>query len=422
MPADERQMLPARGTGGLYKTFLIRIDLCIGRPFFWRASSWSILFGLGLALARYKIMTIQKNIVILPGDGIGPEIMRAAVSVLKGCAAEFGHEFNFAEFPFGGSAIDATGEPLPGETLAACRAADAILLGAVGGPKWDAVPLGKRPESGLLALRKALGLYINLRPIDLHAPLYGLSPLRADRAKDVHIDFVRELAGDIYFGKHHVEADASGERATDEAVYTTAEVERVAKYAFARAESRKGKLASVDKANVLTTSQLWRRTVTRLAAEHPSVKLEHLYVDNAAMQLVLAPAQFDVILTSNMFGDILTDLGAALAGSIGLIPSMSCGPGPSLYEPIHGSAPTLAGKDVANPVGMILSAAMMLRESFGMKREAEWIESAVDRVFASGIRTPDTVEPGTTKVGCIEFGERLHAELLETVSHRGQDA
>jgi len=371
-----------------------------------------------LAPARDKNMTVQnKKIVLLPGDGIGPEIMRAAVRVLKESATEFGHEFNFAEFPFGGCAIDATGEPLPPETLAACRAADAILLGAVGGPKWDAVPLGKRPESGLLALRKALGLYINLRPIDLRPPLYGLSPLRADRANDVHIDFVRELAGDIYFGKHQVGADPSGERATDEAVYTTAEVERVAQYAFARAEERKGRLASVDKANVLTTSQLWRRTVTRLAADHPSVKVEHLYVDNAAMQLVLAPAQFDVILTSNMFGDILTDLGAALAGSIGLIPSMSCGPGPSLYEPIHGSAPTLAGKDVANPVGMILSSAMMLRESFGLKREAEWIESAVDRLFASGIRTPDTVEPGTTKVGCVEFGERLSAEMAGA-SHR----
>jgi len=356
-------------------------------------------------------MTMQKKIVLLPGDGIGPEIMRAAVRVLKECAAAFGHQFDFAEFPFGGCAIDATGEPLPAETLAACRAADAILLGAIGGPKWDAVPLTKRPETGLLALRKALGLYVNLRPIDLHAPLQGLSPLRADRASDVHIDFVRELAGDVYFGEHRLEADPSGERATDTGTYTTGEIERVARYAFARAESRKGRVASVDKSNVLAMSQLWRRTVTRVGADHPHVKVEHLYVDNAAMQLVLAPAQFDVILTSNMFGDILTDLGAALAGSIGLIPSMSCGPGPSLYEPIHGSAPTLAGKDVANPVGMILSAAMMLRESFGLKREAEWIESAVDRLFASGIRTTDTVEPGTTKVGCIEFGERLQAEM-----------
>jgi 3-isopropylmalate dehydrogenase len=366
-------------------------------------------------------MTNQKKIVLLPGDGIGPEIMPVAVRVLKDCAAEFDHEFHFAEFPFGGCAIDATGEPLPAETLAACRAAGAILLGAIGGPKWDTVPLAKRPETGLLALRKALGLYINLRPIDLHASLRGLSPLRADRASDVHIDFVRELAGDVYFGEHQLEADPSGERATDAGAYTTGEIERVAQYAFARAETRKGRVASVDKSNVLAMSQLWRKTVTRLAADHPKVKLEHLYVDNAAMQLVLAPAQFDVILTSNMFGDILTDLGAALAGSIGLIPSMSSGPGPSLYEPIHGSAPTLAGKDVANPVGMILSAAMMLRESFGLKREAEWIESAVDRLFTNGIRTPDTVEPGTTKVGCIEFGERLRAEMT-AASQRSQRA
>ena len=353
----------------------------------------------------------KKKIVLLPGDGIGPEIIRVAVRVLGECAVEFGHSFELFEFPFGGCAIDAAGEPLPSETLAACRAADAILLGAIGGPKWDAVPLAKRPETGLLALRQTLGLYINLRPIDLRAPLRGLSPLRAERASNVHIDFVRELAGDVYFGEHRLEADASGEIATDSGAYRTGEIERVAQYAFARAESRKCRVASVDKSNVLAMSQLWRKTVTRLAKEHPGVTLEHLYVDNAAMQLVLAPSQFDVILTSNMFGDILSDLGAALAGSIGLIPSMSVGQGPSLYEPIHGSAPTLAGKDVANPVGMILSATLMLRESFGLAREAEWIESAVDGLFAEGIRTPDTFETGTTKVGCVEFGERLCAEM-----------
>jgi 3-isopropylmalate dehydrogenase len=361
-------------------------------------------------------MTSQnKKIVLLPGDGIGPEIVRVAVRVLQDCAAEFGHVFEFAEFPFGGCAIDAAGAPLPAETLAACKAADAILLGAVGGPKWDAQPIGKRPESGLLALRQELGLYINLRPIDLSPSLRSLSPLHPDRAHNVHIEFVRELAGDIYFGKHQVEADPSGERATDEAVYTTHEIERVAKYAFTRAEARSGRLASIDKANVLATSQLWRRTVTRMAADHPQVKLDHLYVDNAAMQLVLAPSQFDVILTSNLFGDILSDLGAALAGSIGLIPSMSSGPGPSVYEPIHGSAPSLAGKDVANPVGTIFSASMLLRESFGLVREAEWIESAVDRLFVKGIRTPDITEPGTTKVGCMQFGELLHMEMLGSV-------
>jgi 3-isopropylmalate dehydrogenase len=359
-----------------------------------------------------------RKIVLLPGDGIGPEIMQVAVHVLEDCAHEFGHRFEFAEYPFGGCAIDATGEPLPAKTLSACLAADAILLGAVGGPRWDALPVGRRPESGLLALRKQLGLYINLRPIDLRPALRSLSPLAGTRADHVHIDFVRELAGDIYFGEHRVESDPSGERATDEAVYTTGEIERVAKYAFARAEARTGRLASVDKANVLATSQLWRRTVTRLAADHPKVKVEHLYVDNAAMQLVLGPAQFDVILTSNMFGDILSDLGAALTGSIGLIPSMSCGPGPSLYEPIHGSAPQLAGKDVACPVGQILSAAMMLRESFGLAREAEWIESSIDHLFSNGIRTMDIAGPGTTKVGCQEFGERLHTELLAKVGQQ----
>jgi 3-isopropylmalate dehydrogenase len=364
----------------------------------------------------------KKLIVLLPGDGIGPEIVRVAVRVLNDCAAEFGHHFELAEIPFGGCAIDSAGMPLPAETLAACRAADAILLGAVGGAKWDELPIGKRPESGLLALRKELGLYINLRPIDLRPALLAMSPLSADRARNVHFDIIRELAGDIYFGKHRVEADPSGERATDEAVYTTSEVERVANYAFARAEARTGRLASIDKANVLSTSQLWRRTVTRLAADHPGVKLEHLYVDNAAMQLVLAPAQFDVILTSNMFGDILSDLGAALVGSIGLIPSMSCGPGPSLYEPIHGSAPSLAGKDIASPVGTILSASMMLRESFGLRQEAEWIESAVDRLFAQGIRTADIAEPGATTLRCSEFGERLHAEMLDTVERHAQDA
>jgi 3-isopropylmalate dehydrogenase len=353
----------------------------------------------------------RQKIVLLSGDGIGPEIMRVATRAIQDCAKKFDRQLEFAEFPFGGCAIDIAGEPLPPETLAACRGADAVLLGAIGGPKWDGVPLAKRPETGLLALRKSLGLYINLRPIDVRPSLRGLSPLRPDRVADIHIDFVRELAGDVYFGERRLEADPSGERATDAGAYTTGEIERVAEYAFTRAETRKGRVASVDKSNVLAMSQLWRKTVTRLAAAHPSVKLEHLYVDNAAMQLVLAPSQFDVILTSNMFGDILSDLGAALCGSIGLIPSMSIGPGPWLYEPIHGSAPGLAGKDVANPVGMILSASMMLRESFGFKREAEWIESALDRLFEKGIRTQDMSEPGTTKVGCIEFGERLRAEM-----------
>ena len=357
-------------------------------------------------------MTTQiKKIILLPGDGIGPEITRAAVRVLQECAAQFGIKFQFEEFAFGGSAIDKFGEPLPAATLAACQSADAILLAAIGGPKWDSVPPEKRPESGLLALRKALGLYINLRPIDLHAALRGLSTLRPDRAADIHIDFVRELAGDVYFGEHRIDPDPSGERAFDAGAYTTGEVERVAKYAFERATKRKHRICSVDKSNVLAMSRLWRKTVTRMGASYPGLKLEHMYVDNAAMQLVLAPAQFDVILTSNMFGDILSDLGAALVGSIGLIPSMSLGTGPALYEPIHGSAPTLAGKDVANPVGMILSATMMMRESFGLVKEAEFVEAAVDRVFESGMRTTDTMQPGMTQIGCVEFGERVCREL-----------
>ena len=360
----------------------------------------------------------NRTIVLLPGDGIGPEVTRAAAGVLADCAAEFGHHFDFVEMPFGGCAIDATGEPMPDETFTACRNADAILLGAVGGPCWDSMPIGKRAESGLLALRKGLGLYINVRPVELHAPLKNLSPLHPKRASRIRMEIVRELAGDIYFGEHRVEGSNGGERASDVAVYSTGEVERVARYAFARAEKREGRLASVDKANVLASSALWRRTVTRIAADYPGVAVEHLYVDNAAMQLVLAPSQFDVILTGNMFGDILSDEAAALVGSIGLIPSMSCGDGPSLYEPIHGSAPSLAGRDVACPIGAILSACMMLRESFGLALEAEWIESALERVLSQGIRTMDISEPGCTPVGCAEFAERLRGEMHASLEHQ----
>ena len=323
-------------------------------------------------------MTSQnvKKIVLLPGDGIGPEIVGVAVRVLKDCAAKFGHHFDFAEFPFGGCAIDAAGEPLPAETLAACKAADAILLGAVGGPKWDAQPIGKRPESGLLALRKELGP-VHQSSAHRFAGVAARALRRCERiARKTCTSILCASWREIFISASITwRPIASGERAVDEAVYTTGEIERVAKYAFARAEARTGRLASVDKANVMSTSQLWRRTVTRMAAAHPGVKLEHLYVDNAAMQLVLAPAQFDVILTSNMFGDILSDLGAALVGSIGLIPSMSSGPGPSLYEPIHGSAPSLAGKDVACPVGTILSASHDAARKF-------WLEarSRMDRI------------------------------------------
>jgi 3-isopropylmalate dehydrogenase len=356
--------------------------------------------------------TKTKRIALLPGDGIGPEVTRAAVVALETCATAGGHRFEFQELPFGGAGIDAANEPLPRATLDACLHADAVLMGAVGGPRWDARPPGQRPESGLLALRKQLGLYINLRPVRLRPSLIGISPLRPERISVIDIEIVRELAGGIYFGERGLEGREGSERAWDVETYTTPEIERVARYAFIRAERRAKRLASVDKANVLTSSVLWRRTVTRLAAEHPAVKVEHFYVDNAAMQLVLAPGQFDVIVTSNMFGDILSDAAAALVGSIGLIPSMSCGSGPSLYEPIHGSAPTLAGKDVACPVGSILSAAMLLRESFGLADEAGWVESALDRLFAQGVRTVDIAEPNSSVVGCSEFGERLKAEIL----------
>jgi 3-isopropylmalate dehydrogenase len=370
---------------------------------------------------------IRKTIATLPGDGIGPEVTRAAVQLLTDCAASFGHQFEFRELPFGGAAIDRTGGPLPAATLAACRSADAILLGAIGGPKWDSLPLEKRPESGLLALRKSLGLYINLRPIRICEALKSISPLKADRLAGCDFEIVRELAGDIYFGEHETRGHNGNASARDVASYSTAEVERVARYAFERALARNRKVTSVDKANVLATSALWRKTVTTVARHYAGVTLEHMYVDNAAMQLVLKPKQFDVILTSNMFGDILSDEGAALTGSIGLIPSMSCGKsGPALYEPIHGSAPTLAGKDVACPLGAIFSASLMLRESFGLQIEAQSMEAAVDRVLERGYRTADIGEPakgvaganGVRNVGCAEFTEHIRGEMSDVLVHQ----
>jgi 3-isopropylmalate dehydrogenase len=352
-----------------------------------------------------------KKIVLLPGDGIGPEVTRVAADVLRTCAAAGGHNFEFTELPFGGAGIDAAGEPLPAATLKACIAADAILLGACGGPRWDARPPGQRPESGLLALRKGLGLYINLRPVRLRSALAGISPLRPERAGKIDIEIVRELAGGIYFGERGEETVKGVERAWDVETYSTPEIERVARYGFARAEARSRHMTSVDKANVLTSSALWRRTVTKMAAKHPAVELDHMYVDNAAMQLVLAPSRFDVILTSNIFGDILSDGAAALVGSIGLIPSMSLGSGPSLYEPIHGSAPTLAGKDVACPIGAVLSAAMLLGESLGLVAESVAVDVALDRVLERGYRTVDIAEPTGQTVGCARFGELLNAEL-----------
>ena len=362
---------------------------------------------------------LRKTIAVLPGDGIGPEVTRAAVQILGDCATTFNHKFQFRELPFGGDAIDRCGSPLPAETLAGCRSADAILLGAIGGPKWESLPLGTRPEAGLLALRQELGLYINLRPTRLRPSLREISPLRAERLVDCDFEMVRELAGDVYFGEHAIEGKNGKAHARDVANYSVAEIERVARYAFERAAGRSRRLTSVDKANVLATSTLWRKTVTNLAKEYPGVALEHMYVDNAAMQIVLRPAQFDVILTSNLFGDILSDEAAALAGSIGLIPSMSRGgPNqPALYEPIHGSAPTLAGKDAACPLGAILSATMMLRESFGLEIEAQWIETAIDRALDHGYRTSDIAEPGGRAVRSSELTEQIRSELHDVLVH-----
>jgi 3-isopropylmalate dehydrogenase len=352
---------------------------------------------------------LRKTIATLPGDGIGPEVTQAAIEILKDCASAFGHEFEFREYAFGGNAIDKFGNPLPEETLAGCRASDAILLGAIGGPRWEALPFGTRPEAGLLGLRKQLGLYINLRPIRLRPALREISPLRDDRLGNTDFEIVRELAGDIYFGEHKI----SKEKASDLAEYSVSEIKRVARYAFERAAVRKKHLTSVDKANVLASSTLWRDTVTSLSLEYPDISLDHQYVDNAAMQIMLRPAQFDVILTGNMFGDILSDEAAALAGSIGLIPSLSRGhkEDPALYEPIHGSAPTLAGKDVACPLGAVLSATLMLRESFGLEAESNWIESAVDRVLEQGYWTADIARSGGKFVSGSDFTRRIRSEL-----------
>jgi 3-isopropylmalate dehydrogenase len=361
---------------------------------------------------------VRKTIAVLPGDGIGPEVSRAALQLLQDCADVFEHQFEFRQLAFGGAAIDRLGVPLPDETLAGCRSADAILLGAIGGPKWDSLPLDQRPEAGLLRLRKQLGLYINLRPIQRHPALQGISPLRSERIDSLDFEIVRELAGDIYFGEHEHGGEGKDKSASDVARYTAAEIERVARYAFERAAVRNRHVTSVDKANVLATSALWRNTVTEVARNYPHITLEHLYVDNAAMQILLRPAQFDVILTGNLFGDILSDEAAALAGSIGLIPSMSRGAdGPALYEPIHGSAPSLAGKDVACPLGAIYSATLLLRESFGLEVEAQWIESAIDRVLDHGYRTMDIAEPGSRVLRSSEFTEHIRAELHESLVH-----
>jgi len=337
---------------------------------------------------------MRAQIVTLPGDGVGPEVTEAAVAVLDAVAAHFDHHFHFEEHQIGGCAIDATGEPLPAASLEACKAADAVLLGAVGGPKWSDPNAPVRPEQGLLALRAALGVYANLRPLQVHPALASLSPLKNEKLKNVDVLFVRELTGGAYFGAKTRTIDT----ATDECKYTVAEVERVTRRAFQLARERRKHVTSVDKANVLETSRLWRSTVTRIAAEFPDVKLEHQLVDSMAMLLLTQPGKYDVVVTENLFGDILTDEAAALAGSLGLLPSASLGEGKGgLYEPIHGSAPDIAGQGVANPVGAILSAAMLLRHSLGLEQEAATVEAAVADVVEHGPRTRDVGGSAGTK-------------------------
>lgn len=334
---------------------------------------------------------MNARIVLLPGDGIGPEVVAQGAAVLAAVASTFGHTFAFETQLIGGAAIDRTGSALPEETLAACRGADAILLGAVGGPKWDDPAAKVRPEQGLLAIRRGLGLYANLRPVKVNPVLADSSPLRPERLVGVDVLVVRELTGGLYFGEPRLrETTPEGLRAVDTLVYTELEIRRILQLAFRLAQGRRGLVTSVDKANVLETSRLWRELAVETARAFPGVRLEHQLVDSAAMRLVTAAASFDVLVTENMFGDILSDEASVLAGSLGLLPSASLGDGPrGLYEPIHGSAPDLAGKGVANPIGTIASAAMLLRHSLGLEAEASAVEAAIDAALREGARTAD---------------------------------
>ena len=352
---------------------------------------------------------MDRLIVVLPGDGIGPEVTAAAVEVLHRVSERHTLSLRFETLPFGGAAIDAHGEPLPPSVLARCRDASAILLGAVGGPRWAGVPVAIRPEAGLLALRRELGLYANLRPVRPHPSLLDLSPVRRERVEGTDMMVVRELTGGIYFGARSRTTD----RATDECAYTVEEIKRVTHTAATLARARHRRMVSVDKANVLETSRLWRETVTALMAEEfPDVALEHLLVDAMAMYLISRPRDFDVVLTENLFGDILTDETAALTGSLGMMPSASIGAGSrGLYEPIHGSAPDIAGRGVANPYGTILSAAMLLRHSLDEEAAASAIEQAVDAAVSAGVLTPDLGGTARTADATAAVLEALDAEV-----------
>lgn len=353
------------------------------------------------------------NITVMAGDGIGPEVMEQALAVLDAVARKNGFSINKVPALIGGAAIDATGSPLPEATIAAGKASDAVLLGAVGGPKWDGLPGDKRPEAGLLKIRAALGLFGNLRPAVLYPALRAASPLRDEvLGNGLDLLVVRELTGGIYFGARGRKQVDGESAAFDTEQYTVREIARVARLAFEAAEKRGRRLCSVDKANVLESSRLWRETVTALSAQYPEVELSHMYVDNAAMQLVCNPRQFDTIVTSNIFGDILSDEASMLTGSIGMLPSASLGEGSfGLYEPVHGSAPGIAGKNLANPLASILSVAMMLRYSLSQAGAASEIEAAVGHVLEQGLRTADIAAPGKTPIGTKEMGKAVLAAL-----------
>ncbi len=345
------------------------------------------------------------KITVLAGDGVGPEVTREALKVLEKAGEKFGFKFQITTRPVGGAALDQTGRPLPPETLQSCLDSDAVLLGAVGGPRWDDNPPELKPERALLLLRKEMGLYANLRPARLYPQLADASPLKNEVIRDVDILIVRELTGGIYFGEPR---GIDGEElAYNTEIYSAREVERIARVAFDAARKRRRKVTSVDKANILESSQLWRRIVTRVGAEYPDVRLEHIYVDNCAMQLITNPRRFDVILTNNIFGDILSDELAVIPGSIGMLPSASLGERHALYEPVHGSAPDIAGRSLANPLAAILSVAMMLRYSFHLDEAADAVERAVTSVLEAGLRTADIARGTERVVSTQEMGSAV---------------
>ena len=356
---------------------------------------------------------MNKTIAVIRGDGIGPEIVNEAIKVLDAVAAKHGHTFTYDEVDMGGVAIDKWGDPLPQAMLDKCLAADSVLLGAVGGPKWEGLPGPQRPEKGLLRLRAGMGLYSNLRPAKLWPQLADASPLKPSIVeKGIDFIVVRELISGIYFGEHKTVEQNGEQVATDVMLYAEHEIERIGRIAFETARKRRHKVTCVDKANVLDTSRLWRAVMHRLQPEYPDVEYSEMFVDNAAMQVVKDPSQFDVIVTGNMFGDILSDEASMITGSIGMIPSSSLGDGTrGMYEPIHGSAPDIAGQDKANPIGTILSAAMMLKYSFDMDEEAAAIEAAVHKVLDAGKRTGDSMAEGCSLVSCSEMGSAIAAAL-----------